>query len=108
MNLELNTKIELINKILDEKKAEDILVIDVREKVNYADYVIIASGQTKNFIQALAGYVEKGLKEQQEVTLHIEGEKDGRWILLDYVDVIVHIFIASEREYYNLEKMLGV
>ncbi len=108
MNLELNTKIELINKILDEKKAEDILVIDVREKVNYADYVIIASGQTKNFIQALANYVEKGLKEQQEVALHIEGEKDGRWILLDYVDVIVHIFIASEREYYNLEKMLGV
>ena len=104
----MKAKIELISKILDEKKAEDILVIDVREKVNYADYLIIASGQTKNFIQALSNYVEIGLKEQQEVALHIEGEREGRWILLDYVDVIVHLFITTEREYYNLEKLLGV
>ena len=106
--MKLKAKIELISKILDEKKAEDILVIDVREKVNYADYLIIASGQTKNFIQALSNYVEIGLKEHHEFTLHIEGEREGRWILLDYVDVIVHLFIATEREYYNLEKLLGV
>jgi len=57
--LELKAKIELISKILDEKKAEDILVIDVREKVNYADYLIIASGQTKNFIRYTLKVKEK-------------------------------------------------
>jgi ribosome-associated protein len=95
-----------IKAILTEKKARDIEVIDLEGKTILADRFVIATGTSVTHIRTLAGDVEKNLKEQyQRQPEHIEGYNSGRWILMDYADVVVHLFHTEERDFYNLEKL---
>ncbi len=94
---------DLCVRTLAAKKAQDVVVLEVRELTSIADYFIICSGASPRQAAALAGYVEEALKQQGERPLGIEGSQEARWILLDFADVIVHIFYQPWREFYDLE-----
>ena len=95
-----------ITEILDSKKGIDIELIDVQDKTTLADYFIIASGNSTTQIKALADEVEYVLKNEYKLYPdHIEGRSGDRWLLLDYKDVVVHIFHPEERANYNLEML---
>jgi len=102
-NKELATK---ISEILDSKKGIDIEIIDVSAKTTLADYFIIASGNSTTQIKALADEVEYVLKKELDLYPdHVEGRSGDKWILIDYKDVVVHVFHPEERANYNLEKL---
>lgn len=99
-------KTQLIQAILDDKKAKNIEIIDLEGKTILADRFVIATGTSVTHVKALAGEVELMMKNHHNMLPdHIEGYGSGRWILLDYGDVVVHVFHADERDFYSLEKL---
>ena len=93
---------------LEDKKAQDLKVIDIADISSVADYFIIASGTSSPHTKALSDFVEEKVqKDLGENILRREGYQGGSWILLDYGVVIVQIFKPEERAYYNLEKLWG-
>jgi ribosome-associated protein len=91
--------------IASDKKASDVLVLDIREVTTIADYFVICSGNNPRQLQAIADALEENLEKQGARMLHREGVADTGWILLDLGDIIVHIFGTKEREYYRLERL---
>ena len=102
--MKTNAVVEKIVKVLDNKKAEEIKVIKISELTVMADYFIIANGTSNTHVRALAEEVEAELSDIGVEPRSIEGRATG-WILLDYSDVVVHVFTARDREYYNLERL---
>lgn len=94
-----------IASILDSKKAIDLTVLSVKGISPIADYFIIATGTSSTHINALAEYVEKGMAESGVFIRHREGKINGGWLLLDYRDIVVHIFSDDQRQYYALERI---
>ena len=92
-------------RILDEKKAEDIRVIGIRDLTIIADYFIIANGISTTHTKALADELEFKLKEQGIEPRQIQGNNGGGWIVMDYSDIVIHIFYKETREFYNLERL---
>ncbi len=92
-------------KILDEKKAENIRVIDISNVSILGDYFIIAEGGNRNHLQALADYVEKELADSKVYPKQIEGYESANWVLMDYADIIIHIFDHENRLFYDLERI---
>ncbi|MBQ2275762.1 MAG: ribosome silencing factor [Lachnospiraceae bacterium] len=90
---------------LEEKKAEDIKVLDISEVSVLADYFIIANGTNKNQVQALVDNVQEQLHKAGYESKQVEGYQTGNWILLDYGDVIIHIFSKEDRLFYDLERI---
>ena len=90
---------------LEEKKAENIRVIDISKVSVLADYFIIAEGKNRNQIQALTDSVEKDLGKAGAIPKQIEGYESANWILMDYADIIVHIFDNENRLFYDLERI---
>jgi len=90
---------------LEEKKAENIRVIDISKVSVLADYFIIAEGKNRNQIQALTDSVEKDLGKAGAAPKQIEGYESANWILMDYADIIVHIFDNENRLFYDLERI---
>ena len=99
-----NELLELIEKTLDDNKAEDIVVIDLKGKTSIANFMVIASGTSNRHVASLADKVKYELK-QKGYTASSEGEEKANWVLIDAFDVIVHIFCPEVRDFYNLEKM---
>lgn len=98
-------KLELIVKILDSKKAEDIQVIGITNLTIIADYFIIATGTSTTQVKSLADEVEFRLGEQGVEPRGIEGIRSANWIVLDYDDIVVHVFCGDTRGEYQLEKL---
>ena len=97
---------EDIAKILDLKKAREVKILKVTEKTIIADYFVIAGGTSSTQVKSLADEVEYQLNQDQGIKpSSIEGRGQGGWVLLDYENVIVHIFNQQTREFYNLEKL---
>lgn len=92
-------------KALDSKKADKIKLIKIDDVSSIADYFVIATGNSSTQVKALADEVEYKLDEAGISVSHIEGYKNNSWVLLDYIDVIVHVFSAEAREYYDLERL---
>lgn len=92
-------------RILDGKKAEDIKVIGIKDLTIIADYFIIANGTSSTHTRSLADELEFRLKEQGLEPRQIQGNNGSNWIILDYSDVVVHIFNKEMREFYNLERL---
>ena len=88
-----------------EKKASDLAILEVAELTSVADYFVIASGESERQVKAISQNVEKLLSARFRRSPQIEGAGTSTWILLDYGDVIVHVFKTDIREYYGLEKM---
>ena len=97
-------KAKNIAKILDKKKAIDIIGIETKELTVMSDYFIIASGTSNTHVRALADEVDDEMKKLGVEVDHIEGSATG-WILLDYNDVLVHVFQPESRQYYNIERL---
>ncbi len=92
-------------KILSEKKGLDIKVIEISDVSVIADYMIIATGNSSTHVKALADEVEEQLDDMGISVSHVEGYRSNSWILLDYIDIIVHVFSNEAREYYDLERL---
>lgn len=90
---------------LEDKKAKDIKVIDISQISIMADYFIIANGSNRNQVQAMADCVEEKLHEAGIHPRQIEGYQTANWILMDFNDIIVHVFNEEDRLFYNLEKI---
>lgn len=97
-------KAKNIAKILDKKKAIDIIGIETKELTVMSDYFVIASGTSNTHVRALADEVDDEMKKLGVDVDHIEGRATG-WILLDYNDVLVHVFQPESRQYYNIERL---
>ena len=87
------------------KLATDILLLDTRGVCSFADYFVICTGDSARQIQAIFDEVEHVLKREGILSHHTEGTLESGWLLLDFGDVIVHIFAAAEREYYQLDSL---
>lgn len=90
---------------LEEKKAEDLKVINIEEVSVLADYFIITSGTNKNQVQALVDNVEEALGKAGYQAKQVEGYQTANWILLDYGDIIIHVFDSENRLFYDLERI---
>ncbi len=89
-----------------DKKASDIVLLDIRPVTVIADYFIICNGTTERQIKAITDDIQEQLKKDDRMSpLHVEGTPDSGWVLLDYGTVIVHVFSPQEREHYRLEKI---
>ncbi len=95
----------LITAWLDDAKAENVVVIDIRGKSSIGDYMVIASGRSDRHVGAIAEQVQRKLKEAGKARVRIEGQPQCDWVLIDAGDIIVHVFRPEVREFYNLEKM---
>lgn len=92
-------------KILDSKKAEELVAIRVKDLTILAEYFIIANGTSNTQVKMLADEVEYKLGEMGIKPHKVEGYQSGNWIVLDYIDVVVHIFLTETREFYSLERL---
>ena len=95
---------EAIEAALD-KKAQDAVVLELGEICSFTDYFLICTGTSTRHNQTIAESIEEKLKKVGVRPLHVEGYPEGEWILLDYVDFVVHIFSARAREFYDLERL---
>ncbi|MBQ1334637.1 MAG: ribosome silencing factor [Clostridia bacterium] len=91
--------------VLDRKKADEIVAIEVTNVTIIADYFLICSANSSTQLKALYEELEFKLKEQGITPIHIEGSREGGWIVLDYGSVIVHIFEREQRDFYDLERL---
>ena len=94
-----------IATVLDSKRGEDILILDVNHLTSITDYFVIASARNALQVKAMAEEVEEKLLEEGIEARRRDGYGDSRWIVLDYASVIVHVFHVEEREYYNIERL---
>ncbi len=90
---------------LEEKKASDIKIIDIEKVSTLADYFIISSGSNRNQVQAMADAVEEELGRAGFEPKHVEGYRTANWILMDYGDIVLHIFDEENRVFYDLERI---
>ena len=98
---------DLVVDTASDKKAEDILVLNVSEVTTIADLFIIVSGRGERQVQAISDAIVEKAKENGRQPVGIEGYDAGRWILIDLGDVVVHAFVPEERELYRLERLWG-
>jgi len=89
------------------KRAEDVVILDLRGLQGVCDYFVLATGHSEVQVRAIADAVDEGMAALGQKPWHTEGYEARRWILLDYVDVVVHVFHAKAREYYLLDKLWG-
>jgi ribosome-associated protein len=106
-NLHLEA-LELARQTVDaasDKQAGNIVLLDVRDVCSFTDYFVICSGESARQISTISDEIEKALKKAGVLPHHREGGTDSGWLLLDYTDVIVHIFGSVERDYYKLDEL---
>ena len=100
-----NNKLQIIFDALDDKKAENISVIDISEITILADCFVIASGSNPNQIHAMADAVDEKMSKVGYSPRSVEGYRNANWILMDYEDIVVHIFDKESRAFYDLERI---
>jgi ribosome-associated protein len=101
------TLTERIAELASDRKAADIRVIDLRGVVGYTDYFVICSGNTDRQTRAIHDAIHRALKDDGLLPRRVEGEAQATWILMDYLDCVVHIFTPETRSFYRLEQLWG-
>ncbi|MDF2626435.1 MAG: hypothetical protein K0R39_266 [Symbiobacteriaceae bacterium] len=91
----------------DDKKAKDVRILDIRSISSVADYFVICTGTSTTHVRAIVDNIEEQLSGLGLSLHHMEGYQNGRWILLDFNDIVVHVMQPAEREFYNLERLWG-
>ena len=95
-------------ELASDRKALDIVALDLRGMIGYADYLLICSGRSDRHAKAIHDAIHAGLKDRHRLLpRRVEGFTEGRWILLDYLDIVVHVFTPETREHYRLEQLWG-
>ncbi|KUK83366.1 MAG: Ribosomal silencing factor RsfS [Pelotomaculum thermopropionicum] len=107
MYLNPRAMLKIAVQAAEDKKAEDITVLDIREVSIIADYFVICSGRSKTQAQAIAENIQVKMEDAGWFALRREGFREGSWVLLDYGDLIVHVFQDAERQFYKLERLWG-
>ncbi len=103
---DVERSVEHIIESIRSKKGEDIIVLDVRKVTSIADYFVLATGSSNVHVKAIADEVRTKMKKHEDVLpWHSEGYEALRWVLLDYVDVVVHVFDHETRMYYEIDKL---
>jgi len=97
--------IKRILELLSDEKAEEIAFIDAKKRSSLADYLLVCQGRSQLHCRSIAQNVEYNLKQEGEISLGLEGEREGNWVLLDYGNIILHVFHPEIRKYYNLEEL---
>jgi len=98
---------ELAARSAIERKALDVVVLDLRGLSSITDYFVICSGTSDTHVEGIAENIEEKLDDQKVKLWHREGEKKASWVLMDYIDMIVHVFTKNAREFYSLERLWG-
>jgi ribosome-associated protein len=101
----MREELKIALKAADDKKAVDLLALDISGIASFASYFLLCSGESSRQIQAIADEIAKKMKENGIRPNHIEGYTPGEWVLLDYNDLVVHIFSRKARAYYDLERL---
>lgn len=97
-----------IAQLACDRKAIDLVELQVRDVLGYTDYFIVATGNTERQVKAIHDAIHRGLKDDHAILpRRVEGLTEARWVLMDYLDVVVHIFTPDAREYYRLEQLWG-
>jgi ribosome-associated protein len=104
-DMETRERVLLCVNALLQRKAKDLTILRVNAVSSFTDYFVICSGSSDRQVQALAEAILENMKKSGILPLGVEGEKIGKWVLLDYADVIVHIFYEPIREFYDLERL---
>lgn len=102
---EINDLAQRCREAAIEKKAENVVLLDIRGRANFADYFILATGRSIIQARAVADAVVEASEDKYGAPIRTEGYNEGNWILVDYGPVIVHVFTAAAREFYNLERL---
>jgi ribosome-associated protein len=102
--LDSQEKLELIREALDERKALDVNVLDVAALTQMTDYMVVCSGTSSIHIRAIAERVNEVMKDQGIKGTRMEGITEARWVLMDFGDVVLHVFDPEDREFYRLEE----
>lgn len=105
MNTDIKKQLDSICNILDFHKGHAITTVDLSEQSVIADYFVIADGATAQQVKSMADYLEEGMDKLQLRPIRKEGYADGKWVVLDYGDIIVHLFRKEERDYFALERL---
>jgi len=103
----LPRQVETALRAVEDKKADDVAVLDLRKAAGFTDYFVICSGANPRQIRAIADSVTESLAAEGAKPAHVEGYDRSEWILLDYFDFVVHIFAAKTRLFYGLERLWG-
>lgn len=105
MLIELKSKVLKIIELAKDKKAIDIIALDLRKTANFCDYFVILTGTSTTHIKSIADGINEGLRKAGMRTHHAEGYRESKWVVLDYFSVIVHIFDEETRLFYDLENL---
>ena len=103
----LPKSIEAAVRAAEDKKAADIVVLDLRKALGFTDYFVICSGNNSRQIHAIADAIIDTLAEQGSKPAHVEGQQRSEWVLVDYFDFVVHVFTPETRRFYGLERLWG-
>ena len=103
--MDIKKLLNIVLASLEDGKAVDVDLYDVKKLTSMSDYILIASGNSRRQVSALADKLIQSVKENKFKTLGVEGKAEGEWVLVDLGDIIVHIMHPSSREYYQLEKL---
>lgn len=101
----MNEQLSIILKSADDKKAFDIKLLEIIKLTSIADYFVILSGNSQRQVMAISDDIEEKMYLHGYDLRHKEGYSSGKWILLDYGDIIVHVFYKEDRDFYNLERL---
>ena len=97
-----------VTEYASDVKAESLLTLDLREYISYTDYFVICTGRSDRQVKAIHDRINEGMKHEHEMLpIRVDGVASRQWILMDYGDVVVHIFTPDMREYYQLERLWG-
>jgi ribosome-associated protein len=102
-----NKIIDRIVELIFNKKGYDVKILDLRTLTTITDYFIICTGDSDTQVKAIADEVDKQMRAEGVRSWHTEGYRSLNWVLIDFVDIVVHVFKKESREYYNLEKLWG-
>jgi ribosome-associated protein len=106
-HIELPPVVERATQLATDRKAVDMVVLDLRGISNATDFFLIASGTSDMHVRSVAEHVMEELKKEGQRPNHVEGLRGGRWVLIDYIDFVVHVFHPTAREFYQLERLWG-
>ena len=102
---EQKTMLQLCYNAMVDKKAEEVLILDLRGITNIADYFMICHGSSVRQVQAIADNLEKVMRKSGNKSFHVEGKAKGNWVLMDLHDLVIHVFHESARSLYSLERL---
>lgn len=106
-HIEMPPVLERATDLASDRKALEMLVMDLRGISNATDYFLIATGTSDQHVRSIAEHVIEELKKEGHRPSHVEGLRAGRWVLIDYIDFVVHVFHPAAREFYQLERLWG-